>query len=107
MYRLFLSIFFGLSNFFSRLVVFGICSVVVVMTIGSTGAISFWVLGMGDTTTVFRAPVSAASLGGQSHMTSTNNFTPPSPMLLGGPSALGKRYVDSKFEVAFSCKFIL
>ena len=25
----------------------------------------------------------------------------------GGPSALGKRYVDSKFEVAFSCKFIL
>ena len=25
----------------------------------------------------------------------------------GGPSALGKRYVDSKFEVAFCCKFIL
>ena len=25
----------------------------------------------------------------------------------GGPSALGKRYVDSKFEVAFSSKFIL
>ena len=25
----------------------------------------------------------------------------------GGPSASGKRYVDSKFEVAFSCKFIL
>ena len=25
----------------------------------------------------------------------------------GGPSALGKGYVDSKFEVAFSCKFIL
>ena len=27
--------------------------------------------------------------------------------LQGGPSALGKRYVDSKFEVAFSSKFIL
>ena len=27
--------------------------------------------------------------------------------LQGGPSASGKRYVDSKFEVAFSCKFIL
>ena len=25
----------------------------------------------------------------------------------GGPSASGKRYVDSKFEVAFSCEFIL
>ena len=25
----------------------------------------------------------------------------------GGPSASGKRYVDSKFEVAFCCKFIL
>ena len=25
----------------------------------------------------------------------------------GGPSALGKRYVDSKFEVPFRCKFIL
>ena len=24
----------------------------------------------------------------------------------GGPSALGKKYVDTKFEVAFSCKFI-
>ena len=28
-------------------------------------------------------------------------------LLQGGPSALGKRYVDSKFEVAFSSKFIL
>ena len=27
--------------------------------------------------------------------------------LQGGPSALGKNYVDTKFEVAFSCKFIL
>ena len=26
--------------------------------------------------------------------------------LQGGPSALGKNYVDTKFEVAFSCKFI-
>ena len=25
----------------------------------------------------------------------------------GGPSASGKGYVDSKFEVAFGCKFIL
>ena len=25
----------------------------------------------------------------------------------GGPSALGKNYVDTKFEVAFSCKFSL
>ena len=25
----------------------------------------------------------------------------------GGPSASGKGYVDSKFEVAFSCKFTL
>ena len=25
----------------------------------------------------------------------------------GGPSALGKNYVDTKVEVAFSCKFIL
>ena len=28
-------------------------------------------------------------------------------LVQGGPSALGKRYVDSKFEVAFSSKFIL
>ena len=28
-------------------------------------------------------------------------------LLQGGPSALGKRYVDSKFEVAFSSNFIL
>ena len=25
----------------------------------------------------------------------------------GGPSALGKKYVDTKFEVTFGCKFIL
>ena len=32
----------------------------------------------------------------------------PIPCLVqGGPSALGKGYVDSKFEVAFSCKLIL
>ena len=30
-----------------------------------------------------------------------------SGIVQGGPSALGKRYVDSKFEVAFSSKFIL
>ena len=27
--------------------------------------------------------------------------------LQGGPSALGKNYVDTKFQVAFSCKFSL
>ena len=32
---------------------------------------------------------------------------PPVREIQGGPSASGKRYVDSKFEVAFSCKFIL
>ena len=28
-------------------------------------------------------------------------------ILQGDPSALGKRYVDTKFEVVFSCRFIL
>ena len=28
-------------------------------------------------------------------------------LVQGGPSASGKRYVDSKFEVAFSSNFIL
>ena len=35
--------------------------------------------------------------------------SPPLPynVVQGGPSALGKRYVDSKLEVAFSSNFIL
>ena len=48
-------------------------------------------------------PCSKTCGGGQSY--GTRYYT--GRALQGGPSALGKRYVDSKFEVAFSSKFIL